>query len=174
MSSPASGRLPDPAPLRVVPMGQREFEAWQAAEIPRHARAQVEAGLWTEAESLQRARAAHHALLPQGLATPGHHLVRLVAPDPRDSAVERDVGMLWFADAIEAGRTGTYLYDIEVDESAQGRGHGTVALAWLERHAREAGHAFLRLNVFAHNARARRLYERAGFVETNVWMRKAL
>jgi len=176
MTPPASDRpaAPVATPLRVLPMEPPEFEAWLAAEVPGHARAQVEAGRWTEAESLERARESLASLLPQGLATPGHHLVRLRAADESEPDADHDVGMLWFAEVTEAGRTGTYLYLIEIADAAQGRGHGAQALAWLEARAREAAHAFLRLNVFAHNARARRLYERAGFAETHVWMRKML
>jgi ribosomal protein S18 acetylase RimI-like enzyme len=171
---PGSKSSPDPASapgtvLRWRPMDEAAFAAWQAQEIPSFAQVKVEAGQWSEAEALECSRAEHASMLPQGVATPGHHFRELLAGE--GGAV---VGMLWFADQDEAGQAGTYVYGFEIDASARGQGLGAQALALLEAHARERGHAFLRLHVFADNATARRLYQRAGFAETNVWMRKAL
>lgn len=52
-----------------------------------------------------------------------------------------------------------------IERRARGQGHGRAlldaAIAWARQH----GLAWLDLGVFAHNARARAVYRRAGFVE---------
>jgi len=52
---------------------------------------------------------------------------------------------------------------IAVDESAEGQGVGRALMDAAAGWARERGFHRLTLNVFQGNARARRLYERAGF-----------
>jgi GNAT superfamily N-acetyltransferase len=56
---------------------------------------------------------------------------------------------------------------IAVTEAAEGRGVGAALLRAAEEWTRAQGYCTLTLNVFEGNARARRVYERAGFaVET--------
>lgn len=50
-----------------------------------------------------------------------------------------------------------------VAASAEGRGVGRALLDLADRWARERGHPFVTLNVFAQNARARGVYERLGY-----------
>jgi GNAT superfamily N-acetyltransferase len=45
----------------------------------------------------------------------------------------------------------------------EGRGVGRLLLGTAEAWARDRGHPFITLNVFAQNTRARALYERVGF-----------
>lgn len=52
---------------------------------------------------------------------------------------------------------------LAVAEHGEGRGVGRALLDAVESWSRAAGHRFLTLNVFDGNARARRLYERAGY-----------
>ncbi len=68
------------------------------------------------------------------------------------------------------GRGEGYLFDIEVVASARGRGLGRAAVLAAEQAARERGADVLRLNVFAHNAPARRVYDGLGYgVRRQVW-----
>ena len=50
-----------------------------------------------------------------------------------------------------------------VAAAAEGRGVGRALIANFERWAQAAGHRFVTINVFATNARAAQLYERAGY-----------
>ena len=52
---------------------------------------------------------------------------------------------------------------IAVTETAEGRGVGALLLQAAEAWTRTQGYSTLTLNVFDGNARARRVYERAGF-----------
>jgi len=61
------------------------------------------------------------------------------------------------------GQRHGHLGMIAVTEAAEGRGAGAALLGAAEDWARARGYAKLTLNVFDGNARARRVYERAGY-----------
>jgi GNAT superfamily N-acetyltransferase len=63
---------------------------------------------------------------------------------------------------------------IAVAEAAEGRGVGRELLATVERWAAEEGFRFLTLNVFATNARAIAVYQRAGYQPDTVRYLKEL
>ncbi|MGQ5111067.1 GNAT family N-acetyltransferase [Bacillus halotolerans] len=81
--------------------------------------------------------------------------------------------------ALDSRRTGTpaagsvYLR-FRLYESYRGKGFAKQALNALDEMAGNMGIRKLSLHVFAHNETARRLYERAGFQETDVIMSKKL
>jgi len=155
--------------VRFVPFSEVDFHAWLVQAIPAFALANVEDGRWSLAESIEKSRQAHDALLPQGLATPGQFFMHL-----HDAATGERVGMLWWSEARESGPREAYVYNIEIDEAARRRGHARAALAELERVAREHGMQQIGLHVFGHNAGARRLYDTLGFEPASITMRKAL
>lgn len=155
--------------IRLQPFDEADFEAWRARAVPAYAMDHVTSGTWSLAECLARSQEAYDALLPAGLATPGHSFSNIVAPRTPDR-----VGFLWWAATESAGRDGAYVYGIEIHESARRKGYAKAALAELERIARERGMAFVALHVFGHNAGARRLYEEVGFLPTSISLRKDL
>jgi ribosomal protein S18 acetylase RimI-like enzyme len=108
-------------------------------------------------------------VLPDGLATPGHHLLVL-----EDAASGERRGMLWFAVRVRNGRTTAYVYDVEIDEPFRGRGLGREAMLLFERLAQELGAEDADLAVFGGNAVALSLYESLGYRVTARLMRKPL
>ncbi|CAN5180919.1 hypothetical protein BH10PSE7_BH10PSE7_11840 [soil metagenome] len=64
--------------------------------------------------------------------------------------------------------------DLAVTEKNRGRGIGTALLAECERRARLAGRDELRIGVLARNDGARHAYDRFGFTDFAVSMRKRL
>ena len=70
--------------------------------------------------------------------------------------------------------TGVWLYEIELDEAARGRGLGREAMIEFEARARDLGAEKLALNVFGGNEVARSLYRSLGYVEESVQMGKRL
>jgi ribosomal protein S18 acetylase RimI-like enzyme len=155
--------------VRFVPFTELDFHAWLVQAIPAFALSNVEDGHWSLAESIEKSKEAHAALLPQALATPGQFFVHL-----HDAASGERVGTLWWAEAPKGGVLEAYVYNIEIDEPARRRGHARAAFLELERVAREHGVRQLGLHVFGHNGGARRLYESLGFEPTSITMRKAL
>jgi len=170
MNDPGAPAVHAAAPVvRFVPFDEEDFAGWLAQAIPAYALGHVEDGQWAPAEAVLRSQQAHAALLPQGLATPGHAFMRVHVEG--ESA---PVGLLWWAETEAAGIRGFYVYGLEVAEEARRRGIASAALGELERLARERHLAFVALHVFGHNLPARRLYEQAGFEPTNINMRKML
>lgn len=161
-----SGALPE---LEFVPFTEVDFQAWLTQAIPAYALGHVEDGQWTLAESIGKSRDAHTALLPQGLATPGHSFMQLRVPREAEA-----VGFLWWQEVEAAGQPGVYVYGVEVAEHARRRGIARATFLELERVSRANGQRFVALHVFGHNLGARRLYEELGFAPTNITMRKNL
>jgi len=70
----------------------------------------------------------------------------------------------------DRGRKTAHMTDIYVRPDVRDRGVGRALLAELVTPAREAGLAHVSLEVLVHNADARRLYDRLGFVPVDVFM----
>ena len=75
------------------------------------------------------------------------------------------VGMAYAERATDyfTQETHGHLGILAVAENAEGRGVGKALLATVEQWSRDAGFRFLSLNVFADNARAIAVYEKAGY-----------
>ncbi len=146
-------------------MDAAQFDGYLAAMLPSYAAQNVKSGRWTEEESVAEARKQLDGLLPAGLATPNNHLLAIVTGSPQEK-----VGVVWLA--IEP--RGGFIYDLEVFEPFRRRGYGEAAMRELEGFARARGARKLLLHVFGDNDRARKLYLKLGYVETNVLMAKPL
>jgi ribosomal protein S18 acetylase RimI-like enzyme len=158
-----------PVSVRFAPFTEVDYHAWLIQAIPAFALTNVEDGRWTLAESIDKSKEAHAALLPQGLQTPGHHFARLL-----DAAGGAQVGALWWQESDKVDGREAYVFNIEIDEPARRRGYARAAFLELERAARERGVRHLGLHVFGHNHGARRLYDELGFEPTSITMRKTL
>lgn len=67
-----------------------------------------------------------------------------------------------------------FVYDVEVDAAARGKGYGRGLMLAAEPYARDRGAGVLKLHVFGSNTVARGLYESLGYETTNVSMAKPL
>ncbi len=93
--------------ITLVPMTEADFAAYLEKTIPQYAREKVEAGNWTEAESLERSKKEFEYYLPDGLQTSGHFLFMLV-----DETGEK-VDWLWYAlDPKKPEQA--FIYDFEI------------------------------------------------------------
>jgi ribosomal protein S18 acetylase RimI-like enzyme len=153
--------------IALVPMNAEEFPAYMAEAVCAFARDKVESGQWSHGSSLRLAQEGFDELLPQGLATPNHHLFTI-----RDSATRASVGVLWFAVQQRAGENVAYVYDVLVDPKFRRSGYATQAFAALEAQAASHGLSGVALHVFGHNSAARALYGKLGFVPTGINMFK--
>jgi len=144
------------------PMTEAEFEAFAAEVVTDYAADKVSAGTWAADEALALSSASQVALLPPGLATPGHHHHSMVAADGTV------VGALWFAEQQQAGLTSAYVYYIKVWSAHQRHGHGRRALLALEDEVRRLGLAGIALHVFGHNASAQALYAGLDYRPTDI------
>ena len=154
----------------LTPMSPEAFMAWSRHSIEDYAAENVRAGRWPEGEgALQRSREEFESTLPQGLATPDHHLFEI-----RDEATGDAVGVLWVALQDRRGVRGAYVYNVEVHAPYRRQGHARRAFEALERWAVAQGAPTIGLHVFGHNPGAQALYEQLGFRVTGLNMLKTL
>jgi ribosomal protein S18 acetylase RimI-like enzyme len=154
--------------IALQPMTQAEFDTWLPRVIVEYAHEHVVDGRWSEDEAVEKSRAEHSKLLPQGLATPGHHLWTITRSGDRKA-----VGLLW-VQMMETPRPHVFVYDIEVHPDFRRNGYAEAAMTELELVARRMGAETIRLHVFGHNTAARPLYVKLGYEPTNIVMAKSL
>jgi ribosomal protein S18 acetylase RimI-like enzyme len=145
-----------------------EYAAWSAQELQEYIAEIVASGSLSRAAAEDQARREDAELLPLGLDTPGQLIFRLDVDG-------QPVGWLWLSLQHPYGDAGVgFIYNIVVDETFRGRGHGRAAMQLAEQEARRHGLHALALSVFGHNAIARDLYLSLGYRETSIRMRKEL
>jgi len=155
--------------VRLVPMEQAHFEAYLKEAIPSYADDQVRAGNWHVSNTVERAKEAYTALLPDGLASEKQHLFSVL-----DGESGAQVGMIWFMVNEQAARPTAFVCDLLIQEPYRRKGYGTETMEALEGKVRELRLERIALHVFAHNAPARALYAKMGYQATNIQMAKEL
>lgn len=153
----------------LVPMRSEAFDAFAETCIADYAHDNVQAGRWPARSAATRARAAFAQLLPQGLATPGHHVQEIF-----DATLPEPVGFVWFALLDEGVERTAYVYNIRVDPAFRGRGHAKEALDRVAAFAEADGAHALALHVFSFNTSALALYRSLGYGITGMNMLKPL
>ncbi|MCD7442054.1 GNAT family N-acetyltransferase [Streptomyces lincolnensis] len=140
-----------PAGSRSRPMTQAEFAVWTVHAKEEYAQSWISRGV-PESEARVKADKDHDKMLPDGPDTEGVLL----------SVLEHEgtpVGTLWLAARNGFG----FVYDVETAEAHRGRGHGRSLMLVAEAQTAEAGWPGVRLNVFAGNTPAERLYASLGY-----------
>lgn len=161
---------PDEA-IELARMTDEVYRAWLAEAIRGYADdLAANNGLSPEA-ALARSERDFHELLPDGPATPQQHVYSILAA-PEPGSARRPVGVIWFAERDNP--PGAFIYDFMVDEAYRSRGYGGAALLAIEAKVQALGLKRIGLHVFGKNTGARRLYERLGYVATNINMAKEL
>lgn len=146
-------------------MSEADFKAYLEILIPDYAQEHVKSGRWTAEEALAESRANIEGLWPNGLATENQYIFNIAADEETEP-----VGILWFA--VEKGKS--FVYDIVIHDAFQRRGYASQAFLILEDKVRQMGLNTISLHVFGHNYAARALYQKLGYVETNVMMSKTI
>ena len=155
--------------IELEPMSADAFQRYLERAVDEYAEEHVRGGRWSPDEAIEQSRKEYQDLLPNGVDTPNHFLFTLV-----DSASQTPVGILWYALQSSAGRQSAFIYDITIDPAFRRQGYATQAFLALEQRVRAQGVHQIRLHVFGHNHQARALYEKLGYVATNVMMSKTL
>ena len=154
--------------IRLQPMDYPTFEAWREASVREYAQDKVDSGNWLAADAVERSAREFADTLPDGRNTAGHELCSMVTED----GVR--VGIAWFASEDRPFGRVVFIYDIGVDPEYRRMGYAQAALGEIESYAREHGCVAVQLHVFGGNSGARRLYQRAGYIETDVTMVKTV
>jgi len=163
MEKPLGDTAPElPAGSRARPMTREEFGPWHELGTEDFIKDWTERGV-PEAEARTKALEGNATLLPDGMATAGMLFSVLEHEGTR-------VGTLW------AGpRDGkAFVYDVESDARHRGKGHGRTLMLLAEAQGIAAGMPDIRLNVFAGNTPAERLYESLGYETVTYHLYKSL
>ena len=158
-----------PSAIAFRPMNVEEFERYLERAIPEYADMHLRAGNVAPEDSLKRAQKDYADLLPQGVATPGHHLFTFMAVDGSAS-----LGMCWFEIKQTQGKTKAFIYDFYLEEAHRGKGLSRQVMDEVERRASTLGAVSIGLHVFGDNLAARALYEKCGFRYGDMQMIKDL
>ncbi|MBO0780737.1 MAG: GNAT family N-acetyltransferase [Ktedonobacteraceae bacterium] len=154
--------------VQLVPMSESEFQEYLSYAVAEYAQGHVEAGGWTQDEALQRATDEYRQLLPDGVTSKSHYLYTIRNEEGQN------VGMLWLAVRPRGKGSEAFIYDVRISEQFQRRGYGSQAFRAMEEKVRELGLNSISLHVFGHNHPARQMYQKLGYIETNVLMTKKL
>lgn len=153
--------------IQFRPMTEEEFSRFHHESVHRFLDDLAEMSGSGRDEALASSKQIFGEILPDGMRTPGHQFLTILAPNGSPA------GVLWIGN-----RRGKfedyYLFDIWIDPSFQGRGIGTAAVSYFESEARHLGKKRTSLHVFGHNHRARKLYERLGYGSVSITMQKNL
>lgn len=152
------------ADIELRPMLDERFARFIDEGVEHYAQSIFDAGGFATIEDARLSSLEQHKqLLPQGLQSPGHLLWSAFDP----ARPSQEVGMLWIEERLDHG----FIFDIDVDPAHQRKGYGTQMLRAGAAQMRERGRKMLWLNVFGHNADARRLYEREGYAVNEEMLR---
>jgi ribosomal protein S18 acetylase RimI-like enzyme len=152
----------------LVPMSPEVYAEVVTASIAAYARDNAAAGRGSADGALERARSEILTLLPQGLATPDHHLLEIHAADGTR------VGHLWLAIETRHGQRAAFVFDLAILPPHRRQGHARRAFAAMESLAGELGAQSVGLHVFAFNEAALALYRGLGYRVTGLNMIKPL
>jgi ribosomal protein S18 acetylase RimI-like enzyme len=151
----------------LVPMSPEYFENFLAFAIKVYADDKVLAGSWPEAQALERSRAEHAQLLPEGLASPTHHLFEI-----KDKVGGVTIGSVWLAESGVADARTAFIFNVNILPQYRRQGHASRAFEALEVIVRRLGCSSIGLHVFGHNPGAQAVYAKLGYNIVGITMRK--
>lgn len=150
--------------IKLEKMNAVEYQQYHSYAISNFANEQMKSGNWEQQEAINKAKQEYEKLLPAGEKTEYNYLFTI-----RDG--NKEVGMIWLAQRTnEKG----FIYDINIWKGNQGKGYGKQAMKEIETVAKKIGLKSIGLHVFGHNKVARALYEKLGYIETNINMEKTI
>jgi len=156
------------AQVHLVPMTQAEYDTFLAHAIEDYAGEHVKAGNWSAGEALAKSEAQFKELLPEGRNSKNNYLFSIF----NDSNLY--IGNIWFAVTERGSERHAFIYDFRILDEFHRKGYGTQAMIAVEHAARKLGVSAISLHVFGHNHAARNLYEKVGYLVTDIQMTKNL
>lgn len=155
--------------ISLVAMTEENFQRYCHSAINNYAEEHIRGGRWSREEAHSQAQREYQQLLPDGVATANHYLYTL-----QEQHTGEAVGMIWFAVRDQANQKVAFIYDVEIEPAFRRKGYATQAFQAIEAQAHALGLSAIQLHVFGHNHEALALYEKLGFIPTNIMMSKQL
>lgn len=148
------------------PMTESEYQRMRGSIFEDYARHTADTRSISIEEGRQEAARQFEALLPDGIASKGHHFWRIIAENGNG------VGDLWVL--VKSNQELAFIYFIGIDEQYRGHGYSKAAMRALEATVKPLGVNKIDLNVFGDNTVAVHLYESMGYKPTALLMRKTI
>ena len=156
-------------PILLRKMTQKSFEEYLEKAIPAYAFNNIESGRWPEEGALERSRADHESLLPDGINTKNNYLFEVISRNE-----DCIVGFLWLAIDDKFGSKSAFIYDIAIYEGYRRLGYARQALKDLESFVKDLGIYKIGLHVFHQNKSAQSLYDSMGYSVVSSNMAKSI
>jgi len=150
--------------IRLVPKSDDETVRWLPVAMSAYERARIAAGDTPEQAAAAR-RASQEQFFPDGRLIDGHFLFTVLADG-------EDAGWLWIGPSSDAATW--WVWYIGVHEAFRRRGIARETMLLAEDVARSQRAAAIRLNVFAYNESAIRLYDDLGYETVSIHKQKRL
>lgn len=150
--------------VRLTPMTEQDYPRWLEEAVRHYAGELASTGYFKDPDAM--AAEQFRQLLPEGLATPGHHIYHIRNEN------DVPVGVIWIGERPEV-RMG-FIYSLDVMPEHRRRGYARGGMLAAEEEVQRLGLTSLGLNVFGQNAPAISLYQSLGYRVTNFNMKKDL
>lgn len=145
---------------------EQELAAWLPPMMADYLKERIAAGEESEVAAAHVA-AQTEQLFPGNAPAEGHHVMNIV-----DGEIV--IGTMWLGRPALEARDTWFVFDVQVNEEARGRGYGRAAMEAAERWTFQHGGTRIALNVFGPNVVARSLYDSLGYRVTTTAMYKDL
>lgn len=155
--------------IKLKKMTVTDFEKYLSFAIKDYAQDKIIAGTWNEADAISLATKSFNELLPKGKDTNNEYLYSI-----EEDALDEKVGFLWVHINKTMQDSKFFIYDFIIFDEFRNQGYGRQTIACLEEKAKEMDVSQIDLHVFAHNEGAIHLYEKTGFVATDISMSKQI
>ncbi|WP_291582242.1 GNAT family N-acetyltransferase [Clostridium sp. UBA6640] len=153
--------------VRLEKMNESDFDDYINNATKNYATEKVKAGTWSEEEAENLSKETFTRLLPKGIYSENQYLFSII-----DADKQIKIGYLWFQCYEKFIGKEAFIYDFIVFKEFRSKGYGAEALKSLDDVAKELGINKISLHVFAHNKGALSLYEKTGFIATDINMSK--
>ena len=153
--------------VKLEKMSIEQYKPWRDSKIKFYAEEKAQVGNVSAEEAMQASKRQFEQILPDGLNTLGNYLFNV-----KDEDSDHIVGSLWIKVRDEGKEM--FIYGIEMDETARGKGYGRQTIEALEALVKKMGIPKISLHVFGYNEVAINLYKSSGYETTNILMSKVL
>lgn len=154
--------------VSLEPISDYEFKAYMEKSIGEFAKEKVQSSNWKENEAMELSKKSFLKLLPDGKNTKGHAVMSII-----DKENGKNIGVMW-VEWKNKEFDSTYIWDIVIYEEFRRMGYGFSAMKELEKMAKINGSSSIVLHVFGHNKPAIEMYQKLGFITTNIIMKKEI
>lgn len=150
-------------------MDPKVFDVFMNQAIDVYAQDNIKSGNWQPDAAREKSREEFQRLLPDGIQTKDQFLFTIL-----DENSNNKIGVLWVQIKMDSPHRKAFICDFIIDPQYRGQGYGKLTLQALDEKLAHMNVESVSLHVFAHNTNAVGLYEKMGYLPTNIYMKKTL